>query len=216
MEDIRKKINNLLSIRKDIVKEIAENIDRIKGEALEDKTKYATKFDWLGVFCPSLVLDKVTSGYKKGRLLTKQPKSTDYKKCYFNDKGDVLYFETYNKYGCASTTYFMNINGALWAVPFIRDGKKAYPSYVHYMVYENGRIKEYAYMEPCDIWFEEYVYSEETDKVVCNQYYYVQQKKRGILQSYRANLLMEKNKVKNLFYYEIGNGAEILKYVYEK
>ena len=216
MEEICKKLEDLLSVRADAVKKVAENIDRIKEEVCADKTKYATNFDWLGVFCPSLIIDKMAGGYKKGRLLSKQPKSTKYNKCYFNEKGEVLYFEKYNEYGCGSTYYFFKIDDVIWAVPFIRDGKNVYPTYVHAMIYENGKIKEYAYMEPTSINFEKYVYTNDTDKIVCYDYYYVRNEKRGTLRTSKVDIFMEQRKVKKLLCYEKVNGEDKLIYQYEK
>lgn len=212
MNDITNKLDNLLSIRKDIINEISNNIDIIKSKVCPDNIKYATDFDGLGVFSPSLVIDKITGGYKKGRILKNPPKSPKYVKCYYDEKGEILFFEKYNEFGLDLTCYFYRIENVLWVAPFIGDGYKEYPTDVYSMVFDNGKIKDFSYMASNSIWDEVYRYSEDCQTAECHEYYYVPDKKENQLLEMKINILLEKDKVKKLECFEMIDGMEKLIY----
>lgn len=222
MYNLYQKFDNLLSARADIVKEVADNIELIKSRTNIDSVKYSTTFDGLGPLCPSLIIDKLTVSYKKGRLLSKKPKSQKYAVIYYADN-NPLYIEEYNEYGCEMTFYFWNKNGAIWAVPFIRTSKSEYPTYVHCMVYENGRIAEYTYMTESSLNHEEYTYTQNPDTVICDEYYYVPYMSKngramngGNISVHKNDIFLQKGKVYEIKHYDIIDGVERLTYTYLK
>lgn len=223
MDNLYEKFDKLLSVRANIVRETAENIELIKSGANPDSIKYSTAFDGLGPLCPSLIIDKLTGGYKKGRLLSKKPKSSQYAVIYYDKDSNPLYVEKYNQYGCELTYCFWNKDGVIWVVPFVRTSNSEYPTYVHRMVYENGRISEYTYMTANSLNHEEYTYTENPDIAICDEYYYVphmSQKGRkmngGNLSVHKNNITLQKGKVVEIKHFDVIGEKEILTFTYSK
>lgn len=223
MDNLYQKFDNLLSSRAGIVNEVADNIELIKSKANIDTVKFSTAFDGLGPLCPSLIIDKLTGGYKKGRLLSKKPKSQNYSAIYYDIDNNPLYIEEYNEYGCEHTVYFLNKNGVIWAAPFIRTSKSEYPTYVHRMVYENGRVKEYTYLTEVSLNHEEYTYPQNPDSVICDEYYYVPQISKkgralggGNLSVHKNEIFLQKGKVCEIKHYDVIGEVKSLTYTYFK
>ena len=216
MDDIVGKLDGLLGKHNEAISEISACIEQIKNEVCMEKMKYATNFDFLGLFCPSLVMDKITSGYKKGRIQSKQPKSTQYSKCYFNVNGKLLYFENYNQFGCDSTYYFKEIDGVIWAAPFTGTGTNAYPALVHCFFYDKGKIKEYASMTSGSIWLEEYEHNQEENSAICHRYYYVPHKKENKLTRMKIEIFFDDSVIKRLVCFDVMNDREEMSYIWEK
>lgn len=83
-QNLYKEYDDILELRKNILQYAEDNYRSLHDsvEAKRDTIKYGRNSLYLGYFCPSLVIDKVTKGFKKGRLLNSIPKT---------NKGYVLY-----------------------------------------------------------------------------------------------------------------------------
>lgn len=216
MDSIQEKLDMLLTMRKDIVDLIEKDIDNIKDKVDLEKSNYATSFDFLGLFCPSLVVDLITGGYKKGRIQKNQPKSKKYTKCYYDQDGNILYFERYNQFGCDCTYYFLRNGNKLYAAPFISDTKQPYPAYVYFAVFDDReKIIEYSELTTSSITYERYEYTNDKE-AVCYRYYYVPKGINTPLQEAKIYLSLNNQKVEKLDYYKLENGDEKLTYFYAK
>lgn len=223
MDKLYEKFYNLLSQRSDIVREVADNIEQIKNKEIICNIKYSTAFDGLGPLCPSFIIDKLTGGYKKGRILSKKPESQKYAVIYYDVDNNPLYIEKYNQYGCELTYCFWNKDGVIWAVPFVRTSNSEYPTYVHRMLYENGRISEYTYMTSESMNHEEYTYTEDSDMIICDEYYYVPNVSKkvkhlngGALSVYKNYITLQRGRVVEIKHYELNGNIKNLTYIYTK
>lgn len=212
MNNLRK-MQETLSKRNEIIELIRQNIKPLRDSV--DHSCWATAFDFLGLFSPSLITELITGGYKKGRLLKNKPKTKRYKECFFDKAGNCLYFESYNEFGCDSTTYFYRTEDCILIAPFIGQTDDEYPSYVFITVYDDSnRIKEYSELTPSSITTESYEYLNE-EEALCTRTTYVPKRKDPISEA-KCWLRLKNNKVIQLKYYEIDHGEENCTYSYDK
>ncbi len=215
-ENIQEKLYKLLLIKEDIINLILENMDAIKKNICPEKNGYATAFDGLGLFTPSLLTDKITKKKKKGRIIKKQPKSKRYAKCYYDKKGELLFFENYNQFGCDCTYYFLKQDNRVYAAPFIGHTKKKYPSSIYCFVFNENRIISYSEITSGSIDYEQYVYKNDCE-AVCYKYYYVPEiKNEPPLRQAKIYLHLNYQKVESLDYYKIENDKEKIVYSWHK
>lgn len=215
MDEIRHKLETLFQMRMEIIDIIKDKIDGIKENVCLEKCNYATAFDFLGLFCPSLVEDIITGGYKKGRILKNKPNSKKYVKCYYDKKGHLLYFEKFNEFGCSYTFYFLRVDNVIYIAPFIGHSKNEYPTYVYNVILDDEHgVKEYSKLTSNSITYEHYKYIGGNESI-CYRYYYVP-KNINLLQQARIHLYLNNKKVVRLNYYEIEGNQERLTYFFEK
>lgn len=218
--------DKLIQQREEIISEAAQRQEEIHSQICEANTKYSRDFDWLEPFCPSLIIDKITGGYHKGRLVRKKPNSAGYTVCYFNEQNRLLFFQKYNEYGCSLNMYFFEKNGVQWAVPFSGDNSFIYSTYLHRMLFDKDRIQEYTYLDEISFWHENYTYESE-GQAICMNYSYVPNltgSSKTILPGFagspievwKAELLLQKNRVKELRYFSLKDGEESLIFQYKR
>lgn len=213
MYDLQK-MKYTLSKRNEIIDQVRQHIEQLRESAVH--YQYATAFDFLGLFSPSLIVDIITGGYKKGRLLKNKPKTNRYHQCFYDKEGNCIYFESYNEFGCSFTTYFLRTEDSVIIAPFIGRSKDEYPSYVYVAYYdESDKIIEYSELTPSSITTENYHYLNK-EEAICYRTTYVPKRSSGSLSESKCWLQLKNEKVMKLKYFERCNDKETCTYCYEK
>lgn len=187
---------------------------------------YSSSADDLGILTPSLIRDKITSGYHKGRRLKQVPLKGGYVLYEFDNTMRPLRIRNYTKKGYLDFTfYFINYNDALFAIPC--GGNRPlyiYPTDLHKIEYREGKIWKYSTIASNSVWQEVYDF-EQNDYVECKNYYYVsksvgrnknllKEESSFSLQTWLAKIYMNEGKILRLLYYNISNNEEELIYEY--
>ncbi len=152
-------------------KKLLENTERNTSEI-----KYGTASSYLGYFCPSLVLDKITSGFSKGRLLKSMPENKDGKRIIYDidNNGKLLRIQDINSFGTIVETFIIREGNTEFSVIFLDKKLTASYSSSTRTIYENGKLARFDIIGNSSMWSEIYTYNPNDDKKVeCKQYYYV-------------------------------------------
>ena len=221
--------DTLIKERSDALKYMAEHQTEIVSHTQTAKCYelYSSPADDLGILTPSLIRDKITSGYHKGRKLKQKPLNKGYILYEFDNAMKPLRIRKYDKRGHLDVAfYFIDYNDALFAIPC--GGNKnfyIYPTDMHKIEYREGKIWRYSTITSNSLWQEVYDFEKE-NCVECKNYYYVPNligSNKGIplgqtgspLQTWLAKIYIIENKVSRLLYYNISNKEELI-YEYRK
>ncbi|MBQ8966899.1 hypothetical protein [Ruminococcus sp.] len=156
-----------------------EIIDGAYGGAV--RKAYTTRASDLGIVCPSLILHRVVGGAKRGRVLKSVPEKGAYCEIGYDAADRPLYFKMVNQFGSEETYFFVEYEGACWAVDleavYKGDVSRRISSFKmkKFRRDEKGRILFYAEMEPFGFAHGEvYEYpDDEGADMICHSYYYV-------------------------------------------
>jgi hypothetical protein len=233
IEKIYSEFDEIMNLQKQVMnsagekyKELLENVKRNTSA-----TKYGTQNMYLGYFCPSLVMDKIVGGFKKGKLQTNIPKnkSGSYVVYDIDSEGKLLRMQDINSYGTIVETYIVKENDAEFSIKFsdkkltIHDGPSTRT------MYENGKLKRFDIIDNSYMWSEIYLYNaDNSQKVECRKYYYVPNLKGsdksiplGIKGSPAKLFIMDieldnQERVIKIEHNELIDGQKILTYTYKK
>jgi hypothetical protein len=137
-------------------------------------TRYSGNDDALGFASPSLVIDKITSGYRKGRPLKAKPSSESYSVYDFSEDMNPIRIQKINGFGRVVSIWFFNHNSAIYAVPFSEETVSPVDGGVYKIEYNDNKIIRFSHISGSSLWQENYTYSSLSDGlIVCDQYYYV-------------------------------------------
>jgi hypothetical protein len=230
IEKIYSDFDTLLAEISDIISYANQNSHLIFDRKNEIKhTRYSGNDDGLGFVNPSMVIDKITSGYKKGRPLKSKPSSTNYSIYDFGEDMHPIRIQKINSFGRVVTIWFFNHNSAMYAIPF--DGKTVSPvdGGIYKMEYNDNKVMTISHVSGNSLWQENYNYDSLADGfITCNQYYYVPNLKNSNksipigengspAELARMKVYVENNSnVIKIDYYTFSNGNEIHRYTYEK
>lgn len=229
MENYYIAFDTLIKERNDVLKYVVEHqteiVSHIKTTICYEL--YSSPADDLGILTPSLIRDKITNGYHKGRKLKKKPLNKGYISYELDNTMKPLRIRMYNKGGHLDVAfYFVDYNDALFAIPC--GGNKPfylYPIDMHKIEYRKGQIWRYSTITSNSLWQEVYDFEKE-NYVECKNYYYVSNligsnkevplgETGSPLQAWLAKIYMIENKVSRLLYYNISNKEELI-YEYGK
>jgi hypothetical protein len=201
---------------------LQENVD--KNTSLK---KYGLDSMYGGYFCPSLVMDKITAGFKKGRLLNNIPKGKDTYSVYEIDRDNkLLRIQSIENNELSFEHYIIKTTDIEYCVGTLNKRKCPF-IYSTRSLYSNRKIKQFDIINSNDsLWSERYEYRK--DKIICKQYYYVP-KLEGSDKSipigeegcpiklYIINITTDKkNEINWLEHGEYINGALEIDYEYKK
>ena len=196
MEKLYKELNEIFDINNQMLEYAEKNIKSLQKNILENTSikKYGINQMYGGYFCPSLILEMTTQGFKKGKLYNNIPKNKNTYYVYELDKNnhllriqeimlnkiDVEYYILEKE----NTQYFTAIYG----------NKKCTFTYSLRAIYENDKIKQFDIIQSNSLWSEQYEYKK--DKIICKQYYYVPDMQKGFdkIKLYIINFKMNENK----------------------
>lgn len=221
--------DTLIKERNDVLKYVVEHQTEIANHIKTTKCHelYSSSADDLGILTPSLIRDKITNGYHKGRKLKQKPLNKEYISYEFDNTMKPLRIRKYNKGDRLDVAfYFVDYNDTLFAIPC--GGNKdiyIYPTGMHKIEYKESKIWRYSTINSNSLWQEVYDFEKEI-YVECKNYYYVPNligSNKGIplgqtgspLQAWLAKIYMIENKVSRLLYYNISNKEELI-YEYRK
>ena len=151
-----------------------ELLENVKANTSE--TKYGTQSMYLGYFCPSLVMDKIVGGFKKGRLQKDIPKnkSGNFVAYDIDDKGKLLRMQDINSHGSIVETYIIREKNTEFSVNFSDKKMTVYNGASTRTVYDNGKLVRFDIVDNSCMWSEIYTYnSDNNQQVECKRYYYV-------------------------------------------
>ena len=222
--------DSLIKERNDVLKHMVEHQTEIVNHVKTAKCYelYSSSADDLGILTPSLIRDKITSGYHKGRRLKQKPLKKGYVSYEFDNTMRPLRIRKYNKEGHLDVTfYFIDYNDALFAIPCGGNNPLyIYPTDLHKIEYREGQIWRYSTITSNSLWQELYDFAK-NDYVECKNCYYVsnlvgsdksvlEEQNSSPLQTWLAKIYMIENKVSRLLYYNFSNNKEELIYEYGK
>ncbi|MCL2245719.1 MAG: hypothetical protein FWC10_01200 [Lentimicrobiaceae bacterium] len=234
-ENLYKEFDEIFNFREQITacieekyEELLENVKRNTNE-----TKYGTANAnmYLGFFCPSLVMDKTTDGFTKGRLLKSIQKnnSGNYVIYDIDNKGRLLRMQDINSYGTIVENYVIRERNTEFSVTFIDKKLTIFCGPSTRTIYKNGKLERFDIIDNSSIWSEIYTYNpNDNQNVECRKYYYVPNLKGskkfipiGIEGSPARLFIMDikldnQGKVIKIEHNELIDGRKVLTYIYEK
>jgi len=231
-ENLYKEFDDIMNLQKQIM----TSVKRKYKELLDVKrntseTKYGTQNMYLGYFCPSLVMDKIVGGFKKGRLQKDIPnnKSGNYVVYDIDSNGKLLRMQDINSYGTIVETYIIRENNTEFSVNFFDKKLTVYNGASTRTIYENEKLVRFDIIDNSYMRSEIYTYnSDNNQKVECKRYYYVPNLK-GSKKSVTVGMegspaqlfimdieLDNQGKVIKIEHNELIEGQKVLTYVYEK
>ena len=219
----------LIKERKNVIQYVIEHYPEIvkHTESAKCYEMYSEQVDDLGLLTPSLIRDKINSGYHKGRKLKQKPTKENYTIYEFDNEMKPLRICQYNQYGCTLVFYFISYENALFAIPSSkREIYSFYPTDIHKIEYRESKIWKYSTIYSCALWQEVYSYKED-DYIECMNYYYVSKlakSKKSVplgqigspMQAWLAKIHISKNRIFKLSYYSISCKGEELIYDYRR
>jgi hypothetical protein len=222
LDDIFSETLKMLKYTEKNINFLQENI--IKNTIVK---KYGIDSMFGGYFCPSLILDKITGGFKKGRLLNNIPKNKDTYSVYELDKdNNLLRIQEINSYGTIFEHYIIKMGNIEYCIGIL-EGKKCPYVYNTRTIYSNRKLIQFDIVNSKDdLWSEQYEYTK--DKIICKQYYYVPKlngsdksmpvgEERCPIKLYIINFRMdENNKIYWLEHGEYKKGRVEIDYEYKK
>ncbi|MEQ8156394.1 MAG: hypothetical protein ABRQ25_16200 [Clostridiaceae bacterium] len=175
-ENLYKEFDDILDLRK-LMLQYAEDNYEMLNNAVRDNTaevKYGRDALYLGYFCPSLVLDKIAGGFKKGRLLKSIPKTNKRYVVYELDiNGKLLRIQSINSYGTIFENYIIRKDNVEFGVNLFKGKKNSIVSSTR-AIYDDGKISRFDIIGSSHMWSEVYSYdSNYPNKIKCKEYYYV-------------------------------------------
>ncbi|SHI37675.1 hypothetical protein [Clostridium intestinale] len=230
-ENLFKEYDNILDFREYMLQYAEDNYDLLRDTVENNKSivRYSTNASYLGFFCPSLVLDKITKGFTKGRLLKSIPKG---KKGYviyeLDSNGKLLRIQEVNSFGTIFETYIIRKDDEEFSVTTL-EGKKCSVVSSTRTIYDNDKLIRFDIMSSASIRSEIYFDdSYDSKKVHCDEYYYVPNLK-GSNKSIQIgeigspmklfNMIIELDEKRNVVKIEHGefiNGKTEMSYIYTK
>jgi hypothetical protein len=171
--NLYKEFDEIFNINKKMLEYAEKNIKSLQKNVSENSSvkKYGVNSMYGGYFCPSLILEAITGGFKKGKLFNNIPKDKDTYYVYELDKnGQLLRIQeiTSNK---INVEHYIIINGNVKYFVAMWGKKKCTFVFSLRAIYEDNKIKQFDIIDSNSLWSEEYEY--EKDKITCKQYYYV-------------------------------------------
>jgi hypothetical protein len=172
-KNLYKDFDDIFVIKDEMLEYAEKNIKLLQKNVSENLhvKKYGINSMYGGYFCPSLILEKIVGGFKKGKLFNNIPKGRNIYNIYELDKNNQLLREqeiTSERIGVehyiinnGNTKYFMAISG------------KEKCTYVYSLraIYEDEKIKQFDIIDSNSLRSEQYEYGK--DMITCKQYYYV-------------------------------------------
>ncbi|SHI52048.1 hypothetical protein [Clostridium magnum] len=231
LENLYKEYDDILELRESMLQYAEDNYDILR-EAVENNVatvRYGISASNLGHFCPSLVMDKITAGFKKGRLLKSIPKREDGYVVYeLDSKGKLLRIQDVNSFGTIVETYIIRKDNEEFSAT-IFDGKKCPVVSDTRTIYDGDKVVRFDIIGTGHIWSEVYSYDKhDSKKLECKQYYYVPNLK-GSNKSIQVgetgspmrlfNMEIELDEKKNVIRIEFGEfikGKTEISYIYTK
>ena len=178
IENLYKEFDEIFNLRKQITAsaegKYEELLENVKSNTSEKK--YGTANMYLGYFCPSLVMDKTTGGFTKGRLLKSIPKnkSGSYVIYDIDNKGKLLRMQDVNSHGSLVETYILQEENTEFSVIFLDKKLTVFYAPSTRTMYKNGKLVRFDIIGNDDLWSEIYTYNPNNNlKVECKKYYYV-------------------------------------------
>lgn len=229
--NLYKEYDNVLEFRKNML-EYAEDNYRILRNTVENNratTKYGRNSVYLGYFCPSLVIDKITKGFKRGRLLTSIPKTDKGYVVYELDSdGRLLRLQEINSFGTIFESYVIRRDNTEFSVTIL-EGKNCSIVDSTRAIYDGDKLIRFDIIGSAHMWSEIYSYNPcDSKRVECKKYYYVPELKNSnksiqvgqIGSPMRLfNMRIELDEKKNVVKIEHGefiNGKTEISYIYTK
>ena len=216
--NLYKEFDEIFNVNNKILEYAEQNIKSLQKNVLENTfaKKYGKNAMYGGYFCPSLILESTTGGFKKGKLFNTIPKGKNNYDVYeLDENNQLLRIQeiTVNQIG---VEHYIIRNGDTEYCIGISGKKKCAYSFSSRAIYMDQRIKQYDIIQGNSLWSEQYEY--EKDKIICKQYYYVPKMKSSEkLKLYIINFTMNKNKEINwLEHGEYKNGKPEINYEYNK
>jgi hypothetical protein len=232
-EDLYKEFDEIMHLQKQVLDSSGETynglLENVKRHTIE--TKYGTQNMYLGYFCPSLVMDKTVSGFKRGRIQNDIPKtkSGDYVVYDIDIEGRLLRIQDINSFGTVVETYIIRENNTEYSVQFSDGQLTFYNGPSTRTIYEKGKVKRFDIIDNSSMWSEIYKFNPENNyRIECSTYYYVPNLKGadkaipiGTKGSPARLYLMDielnkQEKVVKIEHFEYIEGRKVLTYTYSK
>jgi hypothetical protein len=150
-----------------------KNIDSLQNNVIKNTSvkKYGLDSLYGGYFCPSLIMDKITQGFRKGRLLNSIPRNKSDYSIYEIDKNNkLLRIQEINSFGTIFEKYIVRLENIEYCIGILDKKQCPYIDNTR-AVYSDKRIKQFDIISTSNLWSEKYEYK--NDKITCKQYYYV-------------------------------------------
>ena len=196
MEKLYKEFNKIFDINNQMLEYAEQNINLLQKNVLENTSikKYGINQMYGGYFCPSLILETTTQGFKKGKLFNNIPPNKNTYYVYELDKNNhLLRIQEIMSNEIGVEHYILEKEDIQYLMA-ISDKKKCTYVYSLRAIYENDKIKQFDIIQGNSLWSEQYEY--EKDKIICKQYYYVPDMEKGgeKIKLYMINFRMDENK----------------------
>ena len=230
-ENLYAEYDNILELREHMLQYTEDNYDVLRDtvEKSISTVMYGRSALYLGHFCPSLVMDKITKGFKKERLLKSIPKGKDDYVIYeLDSKGKLLRNQEVNSFGTRFETYIISKDNEEFSTTIL-DGKKCSIVDSTRTIYNDDKVVRFDIIGSGHMWSELYFYDEYDKNIIkCNQYYYVPNLKNSNksiqigeigspMKLFNMKIeLDENNKVIRIEHGEFINGKTETSYIYTK
>jgi hypothetical protein len=225
-----KEFDKIISDRAQMISEYASHYHDLKAQ-VEKKTVsvfYGRSAYHLGHFCPSLIVDKTTAGFKRDKLKKNIPKTKKGYVSYEVDTNDkLLRIKDINSFGHVDETYVIERDGEAYSITFSNGVPSSIIDSVR-VLYEDEKVVRCDFISSHSMWSELYNYKDiHLNRIQCTQYYYVP----GLKNSDKGNKAGELNSpmrqfdvkihvddlmnIKRMEYGELMNGKIVVTYIYE-
>lgn len=174
--NLYKEYDDILDLRKLMIQYAEDNFELLRN-AVKNNTatiQYGRNAYCLGHFCPSLVLDKISQGFKKEKLLKSIPKTKKGYVIYELDANEkLLRIQSVNSFGTIFEQYIIRQGNSEFGVNLL-NGKDSTVDSTR-IIYDGDKVVRFDIIGSRGIWSELYSYDDNNiRKIKCKQYHYVQ------------------------------------------